>query len=84
MLKDSESQRAFLESCQGNVRYDPSDRVAVYTMALPALLQLESDPQKRLQHNRVRRHLNQFSNARASRTWNRGMSRREGDETHGG
>ena len=33
-----------------NMRYDPSERVAVYAMALRGLMQLEPDPDKRLKY----------------------------------
>jgi hypothetical protein len=33
-----------------NMRYDPSERVAVYAMALRGLVQLEPDPEKRLKY----------------------------------
>jgi hypothetical protein len=33
-----------------NMRYDPSERVAVYAMALRGLMQLEPDPEKRLKY----------------------------------
>lgn len=36
------------------MRYDPSERVSVYAMALGGLIQLEPDPEKRLKYATMR------------------------------